>query len=121
MIAKVWLVEELFYYNYPFYLPNLFQQRLTKYHLEVRVKLFEVFTCVSIEKEIYPKDLKKSYTSVLNNQQKTQIKKFLFQLVKVLERYNLIEFKYKIISNGSLHHIHEIQQLTTIKIFLKVF
>jgi hypothetical protein len=33
LIAKVWLVEELFYYNYPFYLPNIFQQKLAKYEL----------------------------------------------------------------------------------------
>jgi hypothetical protein len=50
LIAKVWLVEELFYYNYPFYLPNIFQQKLAKYELEVRFKLFQVFTSVSIEK-----------------------------------------------------------------------
>ena len=52
MIAKVWLVEELFYYNYPFSLPNFFQQKLTKHELEVRFKLFQVFTSGSIEKEI---------------------------------------------------------------------
>ena len=40
LIAKVWLVEELFYYNYPFYLPNIFQQKLTKHEFHVRVKLF---------------------------------------------------------------------------------
>ena len=70
LIAKVWLVEELFYYNYPFYLPNIFQQKLTKYELEVRVKLFQVFTSVSIEKEIYLEDFFKSYPYVLNKKQK---------------------------------------------------
>ena len=37
-IGKVWLVEELFYYTYTFYLSHLFQQKLTKDQLEVRVK-----------------------------------------------------------------------------------
>jgi hypothetical protein len=108
LITKVWLVEKLFYYNYPFYLPNLFQQKLTKYQLEVRFKLFQFFTSVSIEKEIYLEDLFKSYSSVLNNQQKTQIKKSLIELVKLLEEYYLIESKYKIISNRSLSLIQDI-------------
>jgi hypothetical protein len=110
LIAKVWLVEELFYYNYPFYLPNIFQQKLTKYELEVRVKLFQVFTSVSIKKEISLKDFFNSYPFVLSNQQKTNIKKSLIELLKLLEEYHFIESKYKIISNGSFHHI---QELTT--------
>ena len=68
LIGKVWLVEELFYYNYPFSLPNFFQQKLTKYELEVRFKLFQVFSSVSIEKEIVVQEFFKSYTSILNNQ-----------------------------------------------------
>jgi hypothetical protein len=110
LIAKVWLVEELFYYNYPFYLPNIFQQKLTKYELQVGVKLFQVFTSISIEKEVYIEDFFKSYPSVLNNQQKTKIKKSFIRLVKVFEEHDLIESKYKIISNGSFH---DVQELTT--------
>ena len=108
LIAKVWLVEELFYYNYPFYLPNFFQQKLTKYELEVRFKLFQVFTSGSIEKEIGVQEFFKSYPSVLNNQQKTKIKKHFIELVKVLEEYDFIESKYKIISNGSFHDAQEL-------------
>lgn len=48
-IGKIWSVEELFYYNYPFYLPNFFQQKLTKYELEVRFKFIQVFHSVNIE------------------------------------------------------------------------
>lgn len=108
LIAKVWLVEELFYYNYPFDLPNFFQQKLTKYELEVRFKLFQVFTSGSIEKEIGVQEFFKSYPSVLNNQQKTKIKKHFIELVKVLEEYDFIESKYKIISNGSFHDAQEL-------------
>jgi hypothetical protein len=49
LIAKVWLIEELFYYNYPFYLPNIFQQKLNKHELQVRVKFFQIFTSISME------------------------------------------------------------------------
>lgn len=70
LIAKVWLVEELFYYNYPYYLPNFFQQKLIKSELEVRFKLFQVFSSVSITKEIFVQEFFKSYPSVLNKKQK---------------------------------------------------
>lgn len=81
MISKVWLVDELFYYNYPFSLPNFFQQKLPKYELEVRFKLFQVFSSVSIEKEILLQEFFKSYRSILNNQQKKRIKKSFIELV----------------------------------------
>ena len=70
MIAKVWLVQELFYYNYPFYLANFFQQKLPIHTLEVRFTLFQLFTSVSIEKEIFVQEFFNSYSFVLNNQQK---------------------------------------------------
>jgi hypothetical protein len=108
LIAKVWLVEELFYYNYPFYLPNFFQQKLTKYELEVQFKLFQVFSSVNIEKEIFVQEFFKSYPSVLDNQQKTKIKECFIELVKVLKKHYLIESKYKIISNSGLYHTQEL-------------
>ena len=107
-MATIWLVEELFYYNYPFYLPNFFQQKLTKHELEVRFKLFQVFTSGSIEKEIFIQEFFKSYPSFLNNQQKTKIKKHFIELVKLLEEYDFIESKYKIISNGSFYDAQEL-------------
>jgi hypothetical protein len=58
--------------------------------LEVRFKLFQVFTSVSIEKEISLEDFLKSYPSVLNNQQKTKLKKSLIELLKLLEEYHLL-------------------------------
>jgi len=69
LIAKVWLVEELFYSNYPFSLPNFFQQKHTKYELEVRFKLFQIFSSLNIEKKIFVQEFFKCYPSVLNNQQ----------------------------------------------------
>jgi len=78
--------------------------------LEVRFKLFQVFNSVSIKKEIFVQEFFKSYPSVLNNQQKTKVKKCFIELVKVLKEHDLIESKYKIISNGSLR---DTQELTT--------
>jgi hypothetical protein len=52
-IGRVWLVEELFYYNYPFFLPNIFQTKLSKDQLEVGGKFIQVFSTVNIEKVFY--------------------------------------------------------------------
>ena len=54
------------------------------------------------------KNFCQSYPSVLNNQQKTKIKKHFIELVKVLEEHNLIESKYKIIYNGTFHDTQEL-------------
>jgi len=43
LIANVWMVNELFYYNYPFYFPNLFNIKLNKDQFEVRFKFIQVF------------------------------------------------------------------------------
>ena len=49
-IGRIWLLDELFYYKYPFYLPNLFQTKLTKDPLEIRFKFIQVFSSLNIEK-----------------------------------------------------------------------
>nr|UDP55472.1 hypothetical protein orf406a [Schizostauron trachyderma] len=52
-IGRVWLIDELFYYEYPFSFPNIFQTKLTKDQLEVRFKFIQVFSSVNIEKVFY--------------------------------------------------------------------
>lgn len=107
MLGKVWLIEELFHYKYPFYLPNFFQQKLSKHELLVRVKFLQIFSSVNIEKEIFIQEFFKSYPSALNNQQKTKIKRSFIELVKHLEQHDLIEPKYKILSNGHYYFTKE--------------
>jgi hypothetical protein len=84
-IGRVWLVEELFYYSYPFYLPNFFQQKFPKDELEVRVKFIQVFHSISV-----------------NN-----IKKYFIQLVQLFKDHDLIEDNYKIIFNGHYYPTKE--------------
>ena len=109
-IGKVCLVEELFYYEYPFCLPDFFQQKLTKHQFEVRVKVFKTFSSINIEKVFLIKEFFQNYRSILSNQQKTKMKNDFIQLVKVLQDRNLIEDNYKIIWNGSFC---DTKQLTT--------
>ena len=60
------------------------------------------------QEEIRRKRINAKLESSLNNQQKTKIKKHFIELVKVLEEYDFIESKYKIISNGSFHDVQEL-------------
>lgn len=107
-IGRVWLVEELFYYTYPFYLPNLFQQKLTKDQLEVRVKFVQVFHSVNVEKEFFIKEFLNSYSSIISNQRLNNIKKYFIQLVRLFKEHDLIQDNYKIISNGHYYSTKEL-------------
>ena len=106
------MAEELFYClsqtHYCFNLNNFFQQKLSKHELLVRVKFLQIFSSINIEKEVFIKELFKSYPSTLNNQQKTRIKKSFIGLVKLLEQHDLIEPKYKILSDGNLYDTQEL-------------
>ena len=104
MIARVWIAEELFYYNYPFLLPDFFRKKNTKDEFQV----LKVFSSVSIKKEFFVKEFLDSYSSVLSNQRRTKIKKLFIQLVGRLKEHDLIESNYKIISNGFLVDIDEL-------------
>lgn len=42
-VGQVWLAQELFYCKYQFYLPDLFQRKLTKDEFEVQVQVFKIF------------------------------------------------------------------------------
>lgn len=39
LIASVWIAEELFYYNYPFLLPDFFRKKNTKDEFQVQYLL----------------------------------------------------------------------------------
>lgn len=92
-IARVCLVEELFYYNYPFSLPNIFQTKLTKDPLEVRFKFIQVFSSVNIEKVFFIQEFLSSYSSVISNQQKNKLRSILFLIYKSC--INTTKFKTK--------------------------
>jgi hypothetical protein len=90
-IGRVSLAEELFYYKYPFFLPDFFKQKITKDELEVQVKFIQVFSSVSIEKEFFVQEFLNSYSSVISNKRITNIKTNFIQLVKHFQKFDLIE------------------------------
>lgn len=108
LIATVWLVNDLFDYNYPFDLQNFFQPKLTKHELSVAVKLFQVFNSVEIEKKVLVQEFFDSYSSTLSNQTKTQMKTYFIQLVYWLRDQPLIEPNYKILTKGRFYNLTEL-------------
>jgi hypothetical protein len=99
-IGRVWLVEELFYYNYPFSFPNIFQTKLTKDQLEVRLKFIQVFSSGNIKKVFFMQEFVSSYSSIISTQRKNNIQKYFIQLVQLFKEHDLLEDNYKIISKG---------------------
>ena len=67
-VGRVWLAQELFYYRYPFHLPDFFQQKLKKDQFEVQVQVFKTFSSESIDKVFLIKEFFQNYTSRLSNQ-----------------------------------------------------
>lgn len=98
-LAEFYLVEELFYYQYPFFFSHLSQQKLSKD--EVQVQFLQVFSSVTIEKEFLIKEFLDSYLSTISNQRITNVKRFFIELVETCQEYNLIKTKFKILSNNS--------------------
>ena len=49
-MAKIWLVEDLFHYRYPFLLPDLFRGRIPKDQFDVTFEVLKNYASVPIEK-----------------------------------------------------------------------
>lgn len=100
LIANVWMVNELFYYSYPFYFPNFFNTKLTKDQFEVRFKFIQVFSSINIEKVFWVQEF---ISSKVSNQRKATIKKYFIEVIELLQKYDLIENNYKYISQGNMY------------------
>ena len=117
--AEIWIVEELFYYKYPFFLPDFFQEKLTRDQFSVSFEVLKVFSSVEVGKHFQIKAFFQNYLTGLSNQQKTKMKNYFIKLVKVLKEHGLIESYCQIISNGSKYFvtsISKIEELTSQKI-----
>ena len=68
----------------------------------IYIVVFKTFSSEGIEKVFLIKEFLQNYKSSLSNQQKTKIKEYFIQSINLFQQYDLIENKYKIISNGFL-------------------
>ena len=102
-IAKIRIAEDLFSYTHPFLFPDFLKRKLTKHEFEVQFKVIQVFSSMDIKKTFSIKDFFQNYPSTLNNKQKTKIKKYFIQLIKMFEEYGSVDSNYKIISDDKIY------------------
>ena len=108
LIAKVWLADDLFHYEFSFYLPDLFLGKLKKHQLNVRIHILERFSTQNIEKIFYIRKFCQNYPAQLSHQQTRKLKINFLESIAVLKQCNLIDNRYKIISDGKLQDIQEL-------------
>lgn len=110
LVVNAWLVDDLFYYSYPFYLPDFFDTTLNKAEFELRFWLFKIFATLSLHKIVIIDQFFTQYSAVLNTQRKAALKRSLINLIFILAEADLIEPNCKIIDNGNYCNI---KKLTT--------
>jgi hypothetical protein len=99
-VAKVWIVDELFYYNYPFLIPNLFNTKLKKYELLTLAKLVIFFSSTTIEKRFDVKSF--LLENNLSNTDRKKVKEYFIKYINIFYQNGLIENKFYTIHNGIL-------------------
>ena len=117
-IGRVWLAEELFYYKYPFLLPDLLKRKLNKYQFEVQFKVIQVFSSVDIEKYFSIEEFFHHYTSVLSNQDKNKMKEYFIQLIQLFKEHELIESTYKVVSTKTVYQTNKLTSQNISKGFI---
>jgi hypothetical protein len=108
-ICKVWIIEDLFYHNYPFALPDIFPDKISKIQFLVRFEVVKIFSSATIEKKFFVKNFIECYPASLSNKSIKQIKEFFVESIETLKQESLIQPKFKIIRNGK---IQSVKQLT---------
>ena len=106
--VEVGIADELFYYAYPFLLPNLFQIKLTKLQLEVQVHVIHTFSSFDTQKIFYVEEFLQAYPSTLNNQQITSVKRYFIQLMEIFQEHKLIEASYQVLVDDKVYHIDKL-------------
>ena len=79
---------------------DFFKKKLTTDEFRVLFEIVQIFSYSSTPKQFNIQQFLDSYSTV-SNQKIYDIKKNFIQLVQILQKYDLIEPNYKIISNGS--------------------
>ena len=107
--AKIWVVEELFYYKYPFSFPDLFKSKLTKYQLSVIFEIIVKFSSLGLEKHFNIHNFLSTY-STLSNHDRYTIRRHFIRYINLLVEQNIIEKRFLISRNGIYY---ETNKLTT--------
>ena len=108
LLARVVMMDDLFYYLYPFRLPDLFQGNLNKHEKLVRVEFIKTFSFNDLEKCFHLREFFHTYK--ISNQKIKEIKQIFIYVVCIFQQNQLIEQHLLLLSNRSRINI---SQLTT--------
>jgi hypothetical protein len=108
LMVTVWIVDALFYYNYPFSFPDLFPDKLSKSQFAVQFEVIQIFSSQTIEKRFDVKRFIENYPSVLSNQGVRQIKQYFIDSVNLLQSNNLIQPTFKVFRNRKIESVDQL-------------
>lgn len=108
LIVQALVVDELFSYQFPFLLPDYFQNNPKKHEFNAKVYMVRIFTTNEIEKIVQVEEFLQSYPSILSNGEKKKIKNIFIHLVEELQEKDLIESKFKVFNNSTLYPVDKL-------------
>ena len=106
LLARVVMMDDLFYYLYPFRLPDLFQRNLTKHERLVRVEFVKTFSSKYIEKYFCLREFFNTYK--ISNQKIKEIKQIFIDVIRIFQQHQLIEQHLLLLSNPSRINISDL-------------
>ena len=98
--GRAWVVsmaigKEIYGYNYPFFFPEVFLTSSTKYDLEIKLQFISCISIEGLEKKFAIESFLKKFS--VSNNKKTEIKRLIIELFKILEKNKLIENELKLV------------------------
>lgn len=109
LIATIWIAEEIFYYDFPFILPD-FSTKRTKLSMIVGAYWTQQFAVKDIQKIFNLVDFFNNYPAKLNYKQKQRMKRELLRAVKYYSERQLIDQKFKIIQGEEFKLVLELTE-----------
>jgi hypothetical protein len=111
LLARVVLMDNLFHYQYPFRLPDLFEvgltdRKLTKYEKLVRVESIRTLSSKDVEKRFYIRQFFNTYK--ISNKKIKEIKQIFIDLIHTFQQYQLIEDEGSLMPNRSPINIYNL-------------
>ena len=88
LLARVVMIDDLFYYLYPFRLPDLFQGNLNKHERLVRVEFIKTFSSKGIEKSFHFREFFHTYK--ISNQKIKEIKQIFIDVIRIFQQQQLL-------------------------------
>ena len=92
-IVSMTLAEQLFYYNFPCYLTNYFNQWNNKYKFYVQFEILRIMSTSSLQKELHVQEFLEQFN--LSNKKQTQIKRLIIQSLQELVDKRILKPVFK--------------------------